>query len=97
MIPARSVDIDQMRESLVTKLAERGVTVLEIDLYDLAGELLRERGIWDRIIEMEASISKDELKELLQGVLDPETPLSSRHRATDGEGKVRCPLHFRDR
>ena len=64
-----------MRGSLVTKLAERGVTVLEIDLYDLAGALLRERGIWDQIIEMEASISKDELKELLQGVLDPENHL----------------------
>ena len=73
--PMRSVAIDQMRGSLVTKLAEQGVTVLEIDLYDLAGELLRERGIWDRIIEMETSISKDELKELLQGVLDPASHL----------------------
>jgi hypothetical protein len=32
--PVRSIDIDQMRGSLVTKLAERGVTILEID-YDL--------------------------------------------------------------
>jgi hypothetical protein len=70
--PVRSVDIDQMRGSLVTKLAERGVTILEIDLYDLACELLRGRGIWDRIVEMEPSVIKDELKELLQGVLDPE-------------------------
>jgi hypothetical protein len=73
--PARSVAIDQMREGLVTKLAERGVTVLEIDLYDLAADLLRQRGIWDQVLGMEASISKNELKELLQGVLDPETHL----------------------
>ncbi len=73
--PVRSVDVDQMREGLVTKLTERGVTVLQIDLYDLATDLLRERGIWDRVLELEASMSKDELKELLQGVLDPETHL----------------------
>jgi hypothetical protein len=73
--PARSVDIDEMRASLVVKLAERGVTALEIDLYDLASELLRERGIFDRVIEMEPSVSKDELKELLQGVLDPASHL----------------------
>jgi hypothetical protein len=72
---ARSVDIDQMRASLVVKLAERGVTALEIDLYDLASELLRERGIFDRVIEMEHSVGKDELKELLQGVLDPASHL----------------------
>jgi hypothetical protein len=70
--PVRSTDIDQMRGSLVTKLAERGVTILEIDLYDLACALLRGRGIWDQIIETEPSVTKDELKELLQGVLDPE-------------------------
>ena len=94
--PVRSVDIDQMRASLVAKLAERGVTVLEIDLYDLAGDLLRGRGIWDRIIEMEASISKDELKELLQGILDPESHLVPAIGATNAM-EVRRTFHFRHR
>jgi hypothetical protein len=38
-------------------------------------EILQERDIWEQIIAMENSVSKDQLKELLQGVLDPETHL----------------------
>jgi hypothetical protein len=32
---------------------------------------LKARGIWHEILEQESSLSKDELRELLQGVLDP--------------------------
>ena len=53
----------------------RGVRVVEINLYDLSVALLRERGIWDDVLAAEPGIGKDELKELLQGVLDPETHL----------------------
>jgi hypothetical protein len=37
--------------------------------------MMRERGIWDQLIEQESAFSKDELKELLQNVLDPEQHL----------------------
>jgi hypothetical protein len=73
--PHHAVGVDAMRSHLVTKLAECGVTVLEVDLYDLAIHLLKERGIWEDILAAEPNISKDELKELLQGVLDAETHL----------------------
>jgi hypothetical protein len=56
-------------------LADRGVNALDINLYDLSVRILRERGIWDQVIEQEAGFSKDELKELLQNVLDPEQHL----------------------
>jgi hypothetical protein len=42
------------------------VNALDINLYDLSVRILRERGIWDQVIEQEAGFSKDELKELLQ-------------------------------
>ena len=48
---------------------------MEINLYDLSIEILKNRGIWEQILEMENSVSKDQFKELLQGVLDPETHL----------------------
>jgi hypothetical protein len=73
--PSQAVGVDKMRSHLVTKLAERGVTVLEVDLYDLAVDLLTQRGIWNEVLATEPSISKGELNELLQGVLDPETYL----------------------
>jgi hypothetical protein len=60
---------------LLRKLEQNGIRILKINLYDLSIELLKERGIWEQILQIEESVSKDELKELLQGVLDPETHL----------------------
>jgi hypothetical protein len=57
---------------LIKQLNHQAIRVLRIDLYDLAIELLKSRGIWDRTLQAESSISKSELKDLLQGVLDPE-------------------------
>jgi hypothetical protein len=73
--PAQAVEFDGMRRHLANRLAERGVAVLEIDLYDLAIGILKDRGIWDEVLAAEPTISKAELKELLQGVLDPEAHL----------------------
>ena len=70
-----AVGMEAMRVSLVKQLENRGVRVVEINLYDLSISLLRHRGIWDDVLAAEPRIEKDELKELLQGVLDPETHL----------------------
>ncbi len=72
---ADAVEMEVVRTQLVKLLADRGVIALDINLYDLSVRMLRERGIWDQLIEQEAGFSKDELKELLQNVLDPEQHL----------------------
>ncbi len=73
--PGESIQMERLQQQLVNQLSQTGVRVLEINLYDLSIEILNARGIWEQILEMEASVSKDQLKELLQGVLDPETHL----------------------
>ena len=70
-----SVEVLRLEKQLVNRLEQSGIRVLEINLYDLSIEILKERGIWEQILEIEPSVSKDELKELLQGVLDPEANL----------------------
>ena len=70
-----SVEVLRLEKQLVNRLEQSGIRVLEINLYDLSIEMLKERGIWEQILEIEPSVSKDELKELLQGVLDPESNL----------------------
>ena len=70
-----ALEIARLQRQLVNRLGQVGVSVLEINLYDLSVDILKDREIWDRVLEMETSVSKDELKELLQGVLDPETYL----------------------
>jgi len=73
--PEDALEMERQRGQLTNQLENRGLTVLEINLYDLAIQLLQDRGIWAEVLEAESSISKAELKELLQGVLDPETHL----------------------
>lgn len=73
--PEEAVEMERLQHQLINRLEQAGVSILEINLYDLSIEILKERDIWDRIIEMEESVSKEQLKELLQGVLDPEANL----------------------
>ena len=73
--PEEAVAMARLQRQLRNKLEQTGVRTLDINLYDVSIELLKGRGIWDQILEMEASVPKPELKELLQGVLDPEAHL----------------------
>src|SRR5688572_17593975 len=70
--PERLEEMSKLYGQLINKLRQKGIQVLKIDLYDLAIDLLKRRGIWEQVLETETIISKSELKELLQGVLDPE-------------------------
>lgn len=71
--PEQAVDMERARKQVVNQLADRNVQVREANLYDLAVELLQARGIWEQVREIEATVGKDELLELLQGVLDTES------------------------
>lgn len=69
---AETVDMQRIQKQLVKALEKKGVHILEVNLYDLAMELLEKRNIFERIFEIEKKVSKDQLLELLQGVLDAE-------------------------
>ena len=73
--PKEGAGMDRFRKQLIKKLDTEGVRVLDINLYDLSITLLEERGVLEQILELETSVSKEELKELLQGILDPEAHL----------------------
>ncbi|MAT50827.1 MAG: hypothetical protein CMK32_06565 [Porticoccaceae bacterium] len=73
--PEEAVEMERLQKQLVNRLELAGIRVLNINLYDLSIEILKEREIWERIFELEPTVPKDQLKELLQGVLDPEAHL----------------------
>lgn len=73
--PEETLAMERMVHQLARRLEQSGVEVLMVNLYDLSIELLQKRGIWNRILEVEETVSKARLKELLQGVLDPEAHL----------------------
>lgn len=78
-------EIQRMRRQLVNTLAGlqveclqgRGIKVLEINLYDLSIDMLKQRegssegsNLWDEILAAEPEVEKEALQELLQNVLD---------------------------
>jgi len=73
--PEESIHMAQLQRQLIKHLEQSGVRILQVNLYDLSIEILKKNRIWDKILEIEGSTSKEKLKELLQDVLDPETYL----------------------
>lgn len=70
--PEESTEMGQTQRQLIHHLAQKGIRVLDLNLYDLAIEILQRRGIWEQVLATEPEVSKGEFIELLQGVLDPE-------------------------
>jgi hypothetical protein len=75
--PAWALGVEEMRERVTNKLRSNdGLSVVEINLYDLAIRLLEERGVWQRILSLEPETNKSEFREMLQGMLDPQDHLA---------------------
>lgn len=74
--PAIQVEMNQMVRQLKNDLRDKSLSVLEVNLYDLVVEILKAEGDWEWILENESTMSRDELKEELQGVLDIETVIT---------------------
>lgn len=70
--PDQSILVHQAKQRIKNKLAIQGVSIIEVDLYELTVEILKERGVWERMLAAESSQDKEDFRELLQGMLDPE-------------------------
>lgn len=73
--PEDDAEMNILRRQLVKRLEQKSVRILEINIYDLALELLEGRKLLGRILQAESSMPKAKIKETLQGVLDPERHL----------------------
>ncbi len=72
---SEGLSIVEDRKALVTRIQHSGVKVLDLNLYDLALEILRDRGILTDLLENEPDWDKGELLEELQGPLDSKVHL----------------------
>lgn len=70
-----AVAMQKLVQQLTRRLQQDGVQVLTLDLYDISVEILQQRGIWERILQIEATTPKEKFIELLQNVLDPKEHL----------------------
>ena len=75
--PSWALDVAQAMKRIKTKLdTERGIKVLEINLYDLCVELLKKRNVWERVLAAEPSMDKPDFLKMLQNMLDPQMHLA---------------------
>lgn len=85
--PESSLAVAQAKKRIKTKLStQHGITVREVNLYDLSVEILKERGVWERVLELEPNQDKDDFRELLQGMLDPQLHIAPAIRAKIEDG-----------
>ncbi|MET3933748.1 DUF1788 domain-containing protein [Arthrobacter sp. OAP107] len=84
--PEDALAVTGSKKRIKNRLANKGVVVREVNLYDLSVEILKERGVWDRLIALEPEQEKADFRELLQGMLDPQLHIASAIRTKLAEG-----------
>lgn len=84
--PEDALAVAAAKKRIKNRLAAAGVSVFEINLYDLSVELLKERGVWERLLAAEPEQDKADFREMLEGMLDPQ--LAYRPAALGGRSLV---------
>jgi len=69
---SESKEMESLQNQLTNKLQNEGIKILRINIYDLCIEILKKKNLWDRILDIEPTIEKDDLLETLYNVLKPE-------------------------
>lgn len=84
--PEDALAVAGVKKRIKNRLSNTGITVREVNLYDLSVDILKERGVWDRLLALEPQQDKADFRELLQGMLDPQTHIAPaiRSRIEDG-------------
>ncbi|WP_409328938.1 DUF1788 domain-containing protein [Trujillonella humicola] len=70
--PEDALPVAQGKKRIKNRLGQKGIRVREVNLYELSVAILKERGVWDRVLAAESAQDKDDFRELLQGMLDPQ-------------------------
>ena len=85
--PEDALEVAKSKKRIKNKLAAKGIRIREVNLYDLSVELLKDRGVWERLVQLEPQQAKADFIKPLQNMLDPETKLAPaiRDRLVDGD------------
>ena len=84
--PESALAVERSKKRIKNRLANKGIEVREINLYDLSVEILKDRGVWDRLLALEPEQDKGDFRELLQGMLDPQLHIAPAIRSRLAEG-----------
>ena len=81
-----AIAVADSKKRIKRRLANKGIVVREVNLYDLTVEILKDRGDWDEVLEVEPQLDKSEFTEMLQSMLNPQQHLAPaiREKIADG-------------
>ena len=68
--PQEANEMTKTIHNLIAQLKHKNIKVLEINLYDLCLEIIKQNNHWEMVLGFEKENSKDEMLEMLQGMLD---------------------------
>ncbi len=71
--PAQAIEMAQLQQQLVNSLKQKAIEVLQLNLYDIVCEFMKNEGDWDYYLQIEPERDKQDLKDDLQSILDVET------------------------
>lgn len=85
--PEDALAVAQAKKRIKNRLSQKGINVREVNLYDLSVEILKQRGVWERVLAAEPDQDKEDFRGLLQGMLDPQLHIAPaiRSQIADGE------------
>ena len=66
--PKEENQVQELSRPLISTLEKNGVNILEINLFDLCVDLIKERGYWDKLISKESGLKKRQLKDQIQNL-----------------------------
>lgn len=84
--PEAAIAVASAKKRVKNKLSQKGITVREVNLYDLSVEILKERGVWERVLKVEPDTDKGDFREMLQGMLDPQLHIAPAIRSKIEDG-----------
>jgi hypothetical protein len=84
--PEDALEVAKSKKRIKNRLGNTGIRVREVNLYDLSVEILKERGVWERVLAAEPDNDKDDFREMLQGMLDPQIHIAPAIRARIEDG-----------
>lgn len=71
--PENEFKVQKYIVNLKSKLENNGLAILNINLYDLSLQILKNREVFEKVVSKENSMSKDKFLKTLQSLLDVET------------------------
>ena len=66
--PKEENQVQELSRPLFSTLEKNGVNILQINLFDLCVDLIKERGYWEKLVSKESALQKKQLKDQIQNL-----------------------------